>query len=95
MPVPARDPRWKVGFVRSEDVDHLANDVQAAAANLKGIIMRATQVQAGIEHQMGGEFAGMAKLLRPMRTLEEASEKLDMASWSLQDFAAKFKKVSL
>lgn len=93
MAVPVRDPRWKVGS--EAEVAQLANDVTAAAANLKALISRATAIQAGIEHQMGGEFSGMAKLLKPMRILEEASSKVDMASWALQDFAEKFRKVAL
>lgn len=93
MGVPVRDPRWK--SASAAEMDQLAADVTAAAANLKAIIGRATQIQAEIERQMGGEFKGMVKLMRPMRSLEEASEKVDMASWALSDFAAKFHKVTL
>ncbi len=93
MTIPANDPRWKVAS--AAEVDQLASDVTAAAANLKALITRANAIQAEIERQMGGEFGGMAKLIKPMRMLEEASEKVDQASWALTDFAAKFHKVSL
>ena len=93
MRVSARDPRWKVGS--AVDVAQLAANVSQAAASLKQLIEQASEIQAGIEKQMGGSFAGMGKLIRPMRMLEESSEKLDEAAWAFQDFSAKFRKVSL
>ena len=78
--VPAHDPRWKTSAAAGE-MDALALDVKAAAAHLKDIVRRAGALQAELEERMGGSVSGLSKLLKPMRTLEQASEKLDMATW--------------
>jgi hypothetical protein len=44
---------------------------------------------------MGGSVSGLSKLLKPMRTLEQASEKLDMASWTFEEFARDLHKWTL
>jgi hypothetical protein len=93
MPVHPKSPRWKVGS--AAEVAQLAADVSATAVTLKKIMQRATTLQSQLAEQMGGSFSGMSMLLRPMRMLESASEKVDEASWALQEFAEKIRKVSL
>jgi hypothetical protein len=94
MSIPVRDPRWKTGAAAAE-MDALANDVKNAAANLKGLMRRAGVLQESLEAQMGGSISGLSKLMRPMRTLEQASEKLDTASWTFEEFARDLHKWTL
>ena len=92
--VPPSDPRWKLAAT-SLEMEQFAADVTAASAAIKKLLERASALRGNIEQQMGAEFTGMAKLTRPMKLLEDASEKTDQAAWGLQDFAEKFKRVSL
>jgi len=94
MTIPAQDPRWKTAAAAAE-MDALANDVKAAATNLKGLVRRAGVLQGELEERMGGSVSGLSKLLKPMRTLEQASEKLDMASWTFEEFARDLHKWTL
>jgi hypothetical protein len=60
MTIPAQDPRWKTAAAAAE-MDALANDVKAAATNLKGLVRRAGVLQ-------GNSKSGWAEASRVSRS---------------------------
>ena len=90
MRVPTHDPRWKDD---KDVIAQFADRVSAAATNLNALLRRAALIQSEIERQMGGSMSGMAKLMRPMRALEEACDKADQAAVAFQDFVETYRKL--